>query len=93
MLTPPAAIVRPWGIQVAQFFSSAIARRAFARIQGRFTRVLGSEELMLVAKRNPNFGPALRFTAEVGRDRRADAEKLCAALQKAGGACIVVRNK
>jgi hypothetical protein len=90
---PPTAIVEPWGIQIAQFFSSAIARRAFARIQGRFGAVLGSEELMLVAKRNPNFGPALRFTAEIGRTSRADAQKLCAALQKAGGECIVVQNR
>jgi len=90
--TPPTAIVKPWGIQVAQFFSSATARRAFARLKGRFDTVLGSEELMLVAKRNPNFGPALRFTAEVGRDSRAEAETLCRALQKTGGECIVVRN-
>ena len=91
--TPPTAIVKPWGIQLAQFFSSATARRAFDRLQAKFSSVLGNEELMLVAKRNPNFGPALRFTTEVGRDNRADAQKLCAALQKAGGACLVVRNR
>jgi len=91
--TPPTAIVKPWGIQLAQFFSSATARRAFDRLQGKFGAVLGSEELMLVAKRNPNFGPALRFTTEIGRDNRADAQKLCTALRKAGGECIVVRNR
>ena len=90
--TPPTGVVKPWGIQVAQFFSRATARRAFKRIQGRFADVLGNEELMLVARRNPSFGPALRFTAEVGRDSRDAAQELCAVLQKAGGACIVVRN-
>lgn len=90
--TPPNAIVRPWGIQLAQFFSAGISRRAFERIQQQFSGVLGREELMLVAKRNPNFGPALRYTAEVGRDTRDAADKLCNALQKAGGECIVVRN-
>jgi hypothetical protein len=90
--TPPAAIVKPWGIQIAQFFSEATARRAFARIQGKFHKVLGNESLMLVAKRNPNFGPALRYTAEIGRDSRKEAEKLCVALEKVGGVCIVVRN-
>lgn len=90
--TPPAAILKPWGIQLAQFFSEATARRAFARIEGKFHKVLGDESLMLVAKRNPNFGPALRYTAEIGRDSRAEAEKLCAALERAGGVCIVVRN-
>jgi hypothetical protein len=90
--TPPTAIVKPWGIQVAQFFSATTARRAFARIQGQFDAVLGKEELMLVARRNPNFGPALRYTAEVGRYSQAEAEALCDSLRKAGGACIVVRN-
>jgi hypothetical protein len=89
---PPTAIVRPWGVQLAQFFSRATTRHAFAEVQSAYSGVLGSEKLMLVAKRNPNFGWALRFTAEVGRDTRADAEKLCATLEKAGGACIVVRN-
>jgi transglycosylase-like protein with SLT domain/sporulation related protein len=91
--TPPTAVVQPWGIQVAQFFSSATARRAFSRIQKQFERVLGREPLMLVAKRNPNFGPALRYTVEVGRNSRKGAQELCAQLAKAGGACIVVRNQ
>ncbi len=90
--TPPTGIVRPWGIQIGQFFSSANARRNFTRLQQRYAGVLAGEELMLVAKRNPNFGRALRFTVEIGRDNRADAQKLCTALQKAGGACLVVRN-
>ena len=90
--TPPTGIVRPWGIQIGQFFSSANARRNFVRLQQRYASVLVDEELMLVAKRNPNFGRALRFTVEVGRDSRADAQKLCTALIKAGGFCLVVRN-
>jgi len=90
--TPPTAILQPWGIQVAQFFSSATARRAFGRLQARFPSVLADEDLMLVAKRNPNFGRALRYTVEVGRESRAEAQKLCVALTRAGGACLVVRN-
>jgi hypothetical protein len=90
--TPPTAIVQPWGIQLAQFFSEAISRRAFTRIQAKFHSVLGDEQLMLVAKRNPNFGPDLRFTAEIGRNSRAEATKLCNRLEQAGGECIVVRN-
>ena len=90
--TPPTAILQPWGIQVAEFFSSATARRAFDRIQTRYASILGDEELMLVARRNPNFGPRLRYIAQVGRETRAEAEQLCANLLKAGGACIVSRN-
>jgi hypothetical protein len=90
--TPPTSILQPWGIQVAEFFSSATARRAFTRIQGRYGAVLGDEELMLVARRNPNFGLRLRYIAQVGRGTRAEAEELCESLRKVGGNCIVVRN-
>lgn len=90
--TPPTAIVQPWGVQLAEFFSPATARRAFARLQARHARVLDGEALMLVARRNPNFGRALRYRVEIGRATRKDAEALCASLQKAGGACAVVSN-
>jgi hypothetical protein len=90
--TPPTAVVLPWGIQLAQFFSPATARRNFARLQQQFAAVLGGEDLMLVAKRNPNFGRALRYTVEIGRDDAKGATSLCAGLRKAGGACLVVRN-
>lgn len=90
--TPPSAIIEPWGIQLAEFFSPANTRRAFTRLQARYGAVLGEEQLMLVARRNPNFGPALRYIAQVGRETRAEAEKLCTGLRQAGGSCIVVRN-
>lgn len=90
--TPPTAIIQPWGIQMAEFFSSTNARRSFARLQQDYPSALAGEDLMLVARRNPNFGRALRFRVEVGRDSRADAQKLCTALKKAGGFCLVVWN-
>ena len=90
--TPPTAIIRPWGVQLAEFFSPANARRAFARIQQQHAKVLAGEELMLVARRNPNFGRSLRYIAQVGRDSRKEAQTLCDALHKAGGSCLVVRN-
>ena len=90
--TPPTAIVQPWGIQLAEFFSSATARSTFSRLQAEHVSVLGDEELMLVARRNPNFGRALRYRVEVGRPTRKEAAELCADLRKAGGFCLVVFN-
>jgi hypothetical protein len=89
---PPTAIIQPWGIQLAEFFSSATARRAFSRLQASHAAVLGDEELMLVARRNPNFGRALRYRVEIGRPTRKAAEALCTRLKQAGGACAVVSN-
>jgi hypothetical protein len=90
--TPPDAIVQPWGIQLAEFFSRADARRAFDRLRRQYAGVLGDEELMLVARRNPNFGGALRYRVEIGRPSRADAATLCSSYRKAGGVCLVVSN-
>ena len=90
--TPPTAIVQPWGIQLAEFFSSATARRTFTRLQSQYVAVLGDEELMLVARRNPNFGRNLRYRVEIGRQTRKEAVELCADLRKAGGFCLVVFN-
>jgi len=90
--TPPTAIVQPWGIQLAEFFSRADARRAFDRLRRQYAGVLGDEELMLVARRNPNFGGALRYRVEIGRPSRADAATLCSSYRKAGGICLVVSN-
>src|SRR3569833_4772350 len=90
--TPPTAIVQPWGIQLAEFFSRANARRTFDRLQQQYAGVLGDEELMLVARRNPNFGGALRYRVEIGRPSRAEAATLCTSYRKAGGVCLVVNN-
>lgn len=90
--TPPDAIVQPWGIQLAEFFSRANARAAFDRLRQRYAGVLSGEELMLVARRNPNFGGALRYRVEIGRPGRAEATTLCTLYRKAGGVCLVVSN-
>ncbi|MDB5562826.1 MAG: Lytic transglycosylase, catalytic [Hyphomicrobiales bacterium] len=89
--TPPSAPLKPWGVQLAENYSSAVARRSFTRAQSHF-KLIADEQPMLVAARNPNFGRRLRYAAMIGRDTRAAAQKLCDQLQAAGGACVVVKN-
>lgn len=83
---------KPWGVLLAQNFSQGVVIRRFERVQASYPKVLGGEKLMLLMARNPNFGPRLRHYAMIGRDKRADADALCAKLQAAGGACIVRKN-
>ncbi len=83
---------KPWGVLLAQNFSQGVVIRRFERVQAGYSKVLGSEKLMLLMARNPNFGPRLRHYAMIGRDNRADADALCAKLQAAGGTCIVRKN-
>lgn len=83
---------KPWGVLLAQNFSQGVVIRRFERVQANYPKVLGSEKLMPLMARNPNFGPRLRHYAMIGRDNRADADALCAKLQAAGGSCIVRKN-
>jgi hypothetical protein len=83
---------KPWGVLLAQNFSQGVVIRRFERVQASYPRVLGSEKLMLLMARNPNFGPRLRHYAMIGRDSRAEADALCQKLQTAGGSCIVRKN-
>ncbi|OEO31434.1 hypothetical protein VW23_016135 [Devosia insulae DS-56] len=83
---------KPWGVLLAQNFSQGVVIRRFERVQANYPKVLGSEKLMLLMARNPNFGPRLRHYAMIGRDNRAEADALCAKLLAAGGSCIVRKN-
>lgn len=91
-LDRPPSRWHPWGVMLAQNFSQAVAIRSFERVKAAHPKILGDEKLMLLLARNPNFGPRLRHYAMIGRDTREEAEKLCARLQAAGGACIVRKN-
>jgi len=91
-LDRPPSEWHPWGVLLAQNFSQAVAIRSFERVKATYPKILGDEKLMLLLARNPNFGPRLRHYAMIGRDTREEAEKLCARLQAAGGACIVRKN-
>jgi len=83
---------QPWGILIAQNASADLARSRFELARSQFSRVLGSEQLMLISVRNPKFGDRLRFSAMVGRQSQDEAEALCDRLLAAGGNCIVQKN-
>lgn len=83
---------RPWGVLIAQDFSPAVAEARFARMRERYSDQLEAEEMLMLVVRNPSFGTRLRHSAMIGRDDRDAAEALCAALRRAGGSCVVVKN-
>ncbi len=83
---------QPWGVQLAEHFSTDIAQRTFRRLTGEYAALIGNEEPMMVAVRNPNFGGKLRHAATIGRATREEADALCESLRAAGGACVVIRN-
>lgn len=90
---PSQADWRPWGVQLAQFFSAETARTAFRRLQKQFPKLVGGERMMMVSGRNPAFGPRIRHSAMIGRDTQKEADALCTTLRQAGAACIVRKNE
>lgn len=84
--------VKPWGIQVAGHFDRAAAIRQWQRIQGRNAALLGDIEPVVSRMRSP-MGRRGIHAVRIGADTRAEADRLCATLRAAGGACVVTRNR
>jgi hypothetical protein len=81
-----------WGVEIASAFSRDEALAEFDRAKQDHSDILGSYAPMLVATCDLHFGTTLRYSARIGMQSRDDADKLCAKLQAAGGACIVQKN-
>ena len=82
----------PWGVQIAASFSRASAMRAFARVQHDFYPVIGGKNPFVLGSvvRSRGFRPFYRV--RLPAQSRAEAQKICARLEAAGGACVVLRS-
>lgn len=82
----------PWGVQVAGNFSKARAISAYSALQKRFASLIGARPPMIVAGRMRGRGTRAFYRIRVPMQTRAEAERLCADLQAAGGSCIVLKT-
>lgn len=82
----------PWGVQIAASFSRASAMRAYARVQHDFYPVIGGKNPFVLGSvvRSRGFRPFYRV--RIGAQSRREADKICASLEAAGGACVVLRS-
>jgi len=83
---------RPWGAHVSSAFSKAKALSMFARLRREHASVLADREPFVTPVRNLSRGRRALYQVQIGADSRTDADKICAALRKDGGACIVEKN-
>jgi hypothetical protein len=83
---------RPWGVNVSTSFSKAKALAQFGRLKRQYTSLLGDRDPFVQPERNLSRGRRSMYLVQIGADNRTDAEKLCASLRAAGGACIVEKN-
>jgi hypothetical protein len=94
--TPASPIVSgwfaPWGVQIAASFSRGSAMRAFERVRHDFYSIVGGGNPFVLGSvvRSRGFRPFYRV--RLPAQNRPEAEKLCAALEAAGGACVVLRS-
>lgn len=86
------AIWAPWGVQLAAHFQKSVAQRLFLNSVKKLPAPINGEKAILVRERNASFGARRRYAARIGRETRAEANTLCAAIRRSGGSCLVVRN-
>ena len=82
---------KPWGVVLSGGFSERRALQAFRVIRNRHA-VLKAEEPLVLRKRNLFMGRRKMVRVMVGRDSRAEAQKLCNQITSLGGACMVEKN-
>ena len=86
------AALAPWGVQLSAGFSRDAALAAYARVMRRFTSVLENRDPSILSSLLRSRGTRTFYQVRVGADTRVQADQLCTRIQRAGGACMVLRN-
>lgn len=95
-LSPQAVEVKqanwkPWGVVLTANFSQARALQSFRVIRNRFD-IIRNEDPLVIRKLNRSMGRRKMARVMIGRDSRAEAQKLCRELSRRGAICLVARN-
>jgi hypothetical protein len=85
-------VARPWGVQLSAGFSRDKALTIYAAIERKYRTVLAGHDPMIIRARLLSRGTRAFYQVRAGVETRADADKLCAGLRRAGGHCLVLRN-
>jgi soluble lytic murein transglycosylase-like protein len=88
----PAAAL-PWGVQLCAGFSRDHVLTSFARLSKQLHAALPGTGAELIRSRQRSRGTHEFYQVRVGAETRAEADRICARVRSAGGACLVMRNK
>ncbi|MCZ0960565.1 lytic transglycosylase domain-containing protein [Paracoccus benzoatiresistens] len=83
--------VSPWGVIVASHPSQSGVSRQVSRLNRSLRPILGDKQVGYVRKRLSGMSRAV-YTAQVGWDSKAEANRFCARFRQLGGRCIVLKN-
>jgi hypothetical protein len=64
----------------------------YARAMKRLSAVIGDQDPSLLSTLMRTRGTRLFYQVRIGADTRPAADNLCNRIQRAGGACFVLRN-
>ena len=82
----------PWGVQISGSFSKGAALSAFERARATYATILGGIEPMVLGSVLRSRGYRAFYRVRAPAPTRAEAEALCAKLERVGGACVVLRS-
>jgi hypothetical protein len=83
---------RPWGVELSAGFSRDRVLATYASLEKSYRSLLEKHDLLIIEGKQRNRGTQNFYQVRVGVDTRQGAMDLCAALTKAGAACLVLRN-
>jgi Transglycosylase SLT domain/SPOR domain len=85
-------VASPWGVQLSAGFSRNKALAIYATIERKYRTVLAGHDPMIIRARLLTRGTSAFYQVRAGAGTRAEADKLCTGLRRAGGHCLVLRN-
>ena len=83
----------PWGVQLSAGFSRDHALAAYANLAKRYAAVLEGRDPSLLSSVLRSRGTRPFYQVRVGAETRDAANALCGTIRRAGGACMVLRNR
>ncbi len=87
-----AAYVPRWGMQLTANWSESRAWATYRAIQKQYAVLIGDREPIVIRSRGIGLGSAMRYNIRIADDNRGYLDSFCNKLNKAGGACVVLRN-
>jgi hypothetical protein len=82
----------PWGVQLSAGFSRDRALASYARLAKQYASVLEGFDPSILATMLRSRGSHTFYQVRIGAQTRAEANNLCARIQRVGGPCLVLRN-
>jgi hypothetical protein len=81
-----------WKVQIAAHWKHGQALASFSRIKKRHPKILGDHSPVVTKSARTGGRGAVRRRVHIALNTRASAQRLCAQLKAAGGACVVQRG-